>query len=59
MIGVYSFFGHVGILLFLLIGGQMFDNIGKSSPFVFLAIMDSIVVLVTLVMISMGKLKSG
>ena len=59
MIGVYSFFGHIGILLFLLVGGQMFDKIGKNSPFVFLAIMDTIVVLVALIMVCMGKLKSG
>ena len=32
--GVYSFAGQVGILIFSLVGGWMFDNLGAKSPFV-------------------------
>jgi len=58
MMGAFSFFGMLGTLLFTLIGGQMFDRIGRNSPFVFLAIMDSFLVLLTLFMTCTGTFKS-
>ena len=39
--GAYSFAGQVGILIFSLIGGWMFDNLGPKSPFVAIGILDS------------------
>lgn len=38
--GSYSFVGQVGILLFSLIGGWMFDNLGPRSPFVAIGFLD-------------------
>ena len=38
--GAYSFVGQVGTLLFSLIGGWMFDNLGSKSPFVAIGILD-------------------
>ena len=56
MVGVYSFFGHFGCLCFTLFGGHLFDRISRNAPFVFLAMMDSLLVVITLVMVCRGKL---
>lgn len=39
--GAYSFVGQVGILVFSLIGGWMFDNLGSKAPFVAIGFLDS------------------
>ena len=57
MMGCFAFFGQIGTLLFTLIGGQMFDRIGRNSPFVFIGIMDTFLLILTLVMVCLGKLK--
>lgn len=38
--GAYSFVGQIGILLFSLVGGWMFDNLGAKSPFVAIGFLD-------------------
>ena len=38
--GAYSFVGQIGILLFSLVGGWMFDNLGSKSPFVAIGFLD-------------------
>ena len=38
--GLFSFAGQSGILIYSLIGGWMFDNIGRFSPFVIIGICD-------------------
>ena len=38
--GVYSFAGQVGILIFSLVGGWIFDNLGPKSPFVAIGCLD-------------------
>jgi len=38
--GTYAFVGQIGILIFSLIGGWMFDSIGPKSPFVFIGVLD-------------------
>ena len=58
MMGMFAFFGQLGTLVYTLVGGQMFDRIGRNSPFIFLAIMDSFLVLLALIMACTGKLKS-
>ena len=58
MMGVFAFFGQLGTLLFTLIGGQMFDRIDRNAPFVFLAIMDSFLVVLALAMTALGKFRS-
>uniref|UniRef100_A0A7S3I8E4 Major facilitator superfamily (MFS) profile domain-containing protein n=1 Tax=Favella ehrenbergii TaxID=182087 RepID=A0A7S3I8E4_9SPIT len=57
MMGCFAFFGQLGTLLFTLIGGQMFDRIGRNSPFVFLAAMDTFLVVLALTMACLGKFK--
>jgi len=58
MMGMYAFFGQLGTLVFTLVGGQMFDRISRSAPFVFLAGMDTLIVLLALGLICTGRLKS-
>ena len=55
MMGMFAFFGYSGTLLFTLVGGQLFDRIDRCAPFVFLAIMDTVLVLLTLILIITGK----
>ena len=38
--GLYSFAGQSGILVYSMVGGWMFDNIGRYSPFVVIGICD-------------------
>jgi|TARA_B110000305_G_C18821088_1_gene351397 MFS family permease len=38
--GLFSFSGQSGILIYSIIGGWMFDNIGRFSPFVIIGICD-------------------
>jgi len=38
--GAYSFVGQIGILIFSLVGGWMFDNLGSKSPFVAIGFLD-------------------
>ena len=58
MMGMFAFFGQLGTLCFTLVGGQMFDRIDRSAPFVFLGIMDTLLVIMTLGLICIGKFKS-
>ncbi len=44
--GAYSFAGQLGILLYSLLAGYLFDLIGPKSPFVLLGIMDFSFVLI-------------
>ena len=39
--GLYSFSGYVGLLIFSLTAGWMFDNIGPKSPFVLVGFLDA------------------
>ena len=57
MMGMFAFCGQLGTLMFTLIGGQLFDRIDRNAPFVFLAMMDTLLVLLTLTLICLGKLK--
>ena len=57
MMGMFAFFGQMGTLMFTLIGGQLFDRIDRNAPFVFLAMMDTLLVLLTLTLICLGKFK--
>ena len=38
--GVYSFMGLLGILVYSLVAGWSFDNLGPASPFVIIGILD-------------------
>lgn len=40
--GVYSFAGQIGILLYSLVGGWLFDFAGPKSPFALIGILDSL-----------------
>ena len=41
MLGLFWFFAMFGILLFTIIGGQLFDKVGPASPFGGLLVADS------------------
>ena len=58
MTGFFMFFGTMGKLIFALIGGYMFDKIGRNSPILLQSAMDTLVVVLALSMICMGKLQS-
>ena len=51
-------FGQLGCLLFTIIGGNIYDTIGPSAPFIMLAIMDSIILVLVVLLIALGKLKN-
>ena len=59
MMGVFAFSGAVGTLVFTLIGGQLFDKVNRCAPFVFLAIMDTFLVVLVLILIACGKFKAN
>ena len=40
LLGVYSFAGQLGILIYSFLGGWLFDNIGPKSPFVLIGVLD-------------------
>lgn len=46
--GAYSFFGQIGILVFSLVGGYLFDNLGNSSPFIAVGILDFVFIIIFL-----------
>ena len=53
--GTYTFFGYLGMLIYTFAGGQMFDTVHKSAPFVYLGIMDTILVLLVFTLMACGK----
>lgn len=53
--GAYSFVGQVGILVFSLVGGWMFDNLGSKSPFVAIGILDFSFTLVFCAFMALSK----
>lgn len=57
MMSAFNFFGQAGTLMFTLVGGQLFDRIDKSAPFVFMALMDSFLVLLTITLLALGKFR--
>lgn len=58
MLAGLSVTGQTGKLLFSLTGGPMFDLLGRNAPQVFVGVMDTLVVLLALVFIKLGKLKA-
>lgn len=57
MAGLYAFFGELGCLFYTIVGGNMFDTVSITAPFTLLAITDSVVLLIFLVLIIFGKLR--
>ena len=55
MMGLFNFFGVMGSLSFTLIGGQIFDRIDRCAPFIYLALMDTVLVLTCLTLTALGK----
>jgi|TARA_B110000285_G_scaffold113854_1_gene129140 MFS family permease len=42
MSGIYSFGGQVGILVYSLIAGYIFDKVGPKSPFILIGVLDAL-----------------
>mmetsp|Transcript_8687 Transcript_8687/g.14736 ORF Transcript_8687/g.14736 Transcript_8687/m.14736 type:complete len:86 (-) Transcript_8687:36-293(-) len=38
--GIYSFSGQLGILIYSIVSGYIFDKIGPKSPFILIGILD-------------------
>jgi MFS family permease len=49
VVGVYSSFGAVGILIASVIGGRLFDSVGPAGPFVLVGAMNGLVLLMAIV----------
>ena len=50
VIGFFSFCGGLGILVNSMVGGKLFDMISFTAPFVWLAVLNFIVVIVCVMM---------
>ena len=48
--GAYSFCGQFGIMIFSLLCGYLFDNIGPYSPFILMGILDFTFAFVVLIL---------
>ena len=57
VIGVFGFFGAIGILLATKIGGHLFDQVHPSAPFVAIGIVNGLVFIAAMVVRS-GKQKN-
>ena len=58
MTGIYTLFGTLGCLIFTIVGGNVYDKVGAQAPFTMLAIMDSVMLVIVLTLIILGKIKS-
>ena len=56
MLAGLSVTGQIGKMLFTLVGGPMFDLLGRNAPQVFMGVMDTMAVLLAIVFIKQGKL---
>lgn len=48
IVGVFSLFGGLGILGTTLIGGQLFDNLGRTAPFAMMGLLNFVLLAATL-----------
>lgn len=44
--GIYSFIGQLGVLIFTLVSGYLYDEYGPTSPFKFLAFLDALFMII-------------
>ena len=58
MLSTFWFFGNLGTTIFALVGGIMFDKLGRSSPFTLVSITDLTVFVFAIILIFMGKLRN-
>jgi len=52
--GVYSFMGLLGILVYSLIAGWSFDNLGPASPFVIIGFLDLSFAIILIILYKKG-----
>jgi MFS family permease len=55
VVGLFNAFGGVGILFATLVGGLVFDRFGPTVPFTMMAILNALLLAVTLVVGSAGN----
>ena len=48
--GAYSFAGQLGILIFSLLAGWMFDNIGPKTPFYLIGVLDFLYAILVIIL---------
>ena len=52
--GIYSFAGQLGTLIFSLVAGYLFDNVGPKFPFYLVGILDLIFAIFIIIMTQFG-----
>ena len=57
MMGMYSFFVILGKFTFTLMSGFLFDKVGRTTPFIYMASCDSVAFLVSIILVATGKFK--
>ena len=50
MMGIYQFVGAVGSMAFTKIGASMYNSYGPSAPFLFVMILDSLLVVILIIL---------
>ena len=56
--GVLQFFGILGKLIYTLLGGILYDIHGRSAPFAYIGVIDTLMVILALYMVATSKLKN-
>lgn len=56
--GLYSCAGQVGILIFSIIGGWLFDKVGPNSPFIIIGVLDFTFALITIISVKVWNILS-
>ena len=56
LVGMSNFFGSVGLTVFVLIGGKLFDNIAPWAPFWYVGFIDVLILIFSMVFIGLGLL---
>jgi len=51
----FNLFGNLGMLVFTIVGGYLYDNVGPDSPFLIVSACDCLFALGIIVLILMGK----
>jgi hypothetical protein len=56
LVGMSNFFGSIGLTIFVLVGGKLFDSMGPWAPFWYVAFIDILILIFSMVFIGLGLL---
>lgn len=54
---VFNCFGNIGLMFFIYFAGKLYDSWSPKAPFYLMALGDSIVVTIFIILVMMGKIK--